>query len=424
MRDLAPKARKAALELAALSIETRNAALIAAANALKAQKEEIFAANRADIEAAQSQGLSAPLLKRLAFDAQKLSDVTAGLYSLAELPDPIGHTTLARELSPELNLYRVTCPIGVIGVIFESRPDALVQIASLCLKSGNAALLKGGSEAQHTNRALYEALLSGLRAAKVPTDALGLMETREDVSEMLKLDDLIDLIIPRGSNAFVRYIMDHSRIPVLGHADGVCHVYVDAECDLDMALRVAMDSKAQNVAVCNAMETLLVHQKAAAAFLPLFKKQADEKHICLLGCSRTQAVIACEAATEDDWAAEYLDYVLSIRVVDSLEEAIAHINTFGSGHTDAIVTSDMEHARRFMTLVDSAGVFHNCSTRFADGYRYGFGAEVGIATGKVHARGPMGLEGLCTYKYQLFGNGQTVADVNEGRIAFTHKTLK
>ena len=414
-------ARLASRTLASTSLADRNRGLAAMAEALQTDKARILAANEADLARSQEEGLSAPLIKRLRFDEAKLRDVLAGLTSLRSLPDPVGHTQLARELSPGLTLYRVSCPIGVVGVIFESRPDALVQIASLCLKSGNAVLLKGGREAKETNRALYEALVHGTRTAGLPEGWIGLLESREEVSDMLRMDEDIDLVIPRGSNDFVRYIMDHSRIPVMGHADGICHVYIDQACDVDMAVRVAVDAKAQYVAVCNACETLLVHEAAASRVLTELKRAMDAAHVRLLGCEKTRAVIPVAPATEADWDTEYLDYVLSIRVVPSLEAAISHINTHGSGHTDAIVTQDAQAAAAFLNGVDSAGVYWNCSTRFADGFRYGFGAEVGIATGKVHARGPMGLEGLTIYKYKLLGNGQTVADVAEGREVYTHR---
>lgn len=420
---LAREARAASIPLAALDAKTRDGALLAMAEALTCQCEEIFEANREDVARAKEEGLAAPLLARLRFDEKKLSGVVEGLRSLASLPDPLGATQMATELSPGLELYRVACPIGVIGVIFESRPDALVQISALCLKSGNAALLKGGREALRTNRALFGALYGAAVRAGVPEGALALLETREDVGALLSLDESIDLIIPRGSNAFVRYIKDHSRIPVMGHADGLCHVYVDAAADVQMAVDIAVDSKAQSVAVCNACETLLVHRDVAGAFLPRLAPAMAAAGVRLRGCARTQALIACEATTEEDWRAEYLDYELSVRVVDSLDEAIAHVNTYGSGHTDCIVTGDEAAARRFMALVDSAGVYQNCSTRFADGFRYGFGAEVGIATGKVHARGPMGLEGLCIYKYKLIGSGQTVRPFAGGEAAFTHRPL-
>ena len=415
--------REAALTLAAADIDLRNRALLAMAKVLDARKDEIFTANEADVAEATADGLAAPLLKRLAFREEKLAAVTEGLEALAALPDPIGQTTYARELTEGLKLYRVACPIGVIGVIFESRPDALVQIASLALKSGNAVLLKGGREALRTNQVLCDCLREAAVEVGLPADFAQLLTTRDDVAAMLKEDDLIDLIIPRGSNAFVRYIMDNSRIPVLGHADGICHVYVDKAADLDMAVSVSVDSKAQNVSVCNAMETLLVHKDVADAFLPRLLPAMVAKHVRLLGDEAVQAIIPVEPATEEDWATEYLDYTLSIRVVDDLSAAIEHINHYGSGHTDCIVTEDVSAAQTFMTRVDSAGVYHNVSTRFADGFVYGFGAEVGIATGKIHARGPMGLEGLTTYKYKLLGSGQLMAEMKSGARKYTHTLL-
>lgn len=423
LHQMAASAREAAWMLASSTLAQRNAALEAMATELQARKEEIFAANAADLDQAENEQLAAPLLGRLRFGEEKLKQITAGLRALADLPDPIGATTLARELTEGLKLYRVTCPIGVIGVIFESRPDALVQIASLALKSGNAVLLKGGREALRTNQALCDALRAAAEKVGMPADFAQLMTTREDVTAMLREDTLIDLIIPRGSNAFVRYIMDHSRIPVLGHADGICHVYVDRAADLTMAVKLAVDSKAQNVAVCNAMETLLVNKDVAEAYLPMLLPAMQEKHVRLLGDETVQRIIPCEPASDEDWRTEYLDYVLSIRVVDSLDMAIDHINRYGSHHTDCIVTADAAAAQAFLTRVDSAGVYHNVSTRFADGFVYGFGAEVGIATGKLHARGPMGLEGLTTYKFKLLGDGQTMAEMKSGARTYTHRLL-
>lgn len=423
LHQMAKLSRQAAWVLAATDANARNAALLAMADALEKHKAAIFAANEQDVEDAKRDALAAPLLGRLRFGEEKLRQVTEGLHALAKLPDPIGQTTLCREITPGLKLYRVTCPIGVIGVIFESRPDALVQIASLALKSGNAVLLKGGREALRTNRALCDALREAAEASGLPADFAQLMESREDVAAMLKEDALIDLIIPRGSNAFVRYIMDNSRIPVLGHADGICHVYVDKAADLPMAVKIAVDSKAQNVAVCNAMETLLVHADVAENYLPPLAEAMREAGVHLKGDAQTRAIIPCEAATEEDWSTEYLDYILSIRVVDSLDAAIDHINRYGSHHTDCIVTQDDQAAAAFLTRVDSAGVYRNVSTRFADGFVYGFGAEVGIATGKIHARGPMGPEGLTTYKYKLLGNGQLMAEMKRGERAYTHRLL-
>lgn len=426
MKDLhrmAGDARRAAWTLAASTLTERNRALMTMAQALLSRKEAIFQANAEDVAQAQTDHLPAPLVGRLKFGEDKLNQVVTGLRALAELPDPIGQTTLSRELTEGLTLYRVTCPIGVIGVIFESRPDALVQIASLALKSGNTVLLKGGREALRTNTILCQALRDAAEEAGLPADFAQLLESREDVAAMLREDTLIDLIIPRGSNEFVRFIMDNSRIPVLGHADGVCHVYVDEAADLDMALRVAVDSKTQNVAVCNAMETLLVHQSVAPSFLPRLAQAMEEKHVRLLGDELTRSMISCDPAAEADWRMEYLDYTLSIRVVSNLEAAIDHINRYGSHHTDCIVTADDAAAAAFLTRVDSAGVYRNVSTRFADGFVYGFGAEVGIATGKIHARGPMGLEGLTTYKYKLLGSGQTMAEMKDGSRHYTHRLL-
>ena len=427
--DIARAARLASFALAASPARVRNEALLAVADALHNSREAIFAANKLDLEQAKTEGIAAPVLKRLKFDEGKLQDVLAGLRALAAMEDPIGHEQLRTELAEGLVLSRVACPIGVVGVIFESRPDALVQIAGLCLKSGNAVLLKGGREALHTNAALHAVLAKASEEEGVPAGWAGLLTTRENVSEMLKMDDLIDLIIPRGSNAFVRYIMDNSRIPVLGHSDGVCHVYIDAACaDAQMAARVCVDAKTQYPAACNAAETLLVHESAMESMLPTVARALSDANVRLIADERCRAVIAtqgiaCDAASEGDWDAEYLDHVISVRAVASLEEAIAHINRHGSHHTDCILTEDEAAAQRFFALVDSAGVYHNCSTRFADGFRYGFGAEVGISTGKIHARGPMGLEGLCSYKYILRGHGDIVGDFAGGKRSFTHKNL-
>ena len=424
LHTVAASSRAAYLTLADADANARNRALLAMADALLAEKEHLFSENAKDIEDAKQSNLPAPLLKRLSFGEEKLRSVVQGLRDLAALPDPLGHTTLARELTEGLKLYRVTCPIGVIGVIFESRPDALVQIASLALKSGNAVLLKGGREAAKTNLALCNVLRNAAEKTGLPADFAQLLTSREEVSEMLKEDELIDLIIPRGSQALVRYIMDNSRIPVLGHADGICHVYLDRSADPAMAVRVAVDSKIQNVSVCNAMETLLVHREIAPVVLPDLAEAYAQAHVDLVGDEETVSLIHCQPASEEDWSTEYLDYRLSIRIVNSLDEAIDHINRYGSHHTDCIVTSDDAAASVFLRRVDSAGVYRNVSTRFADGFVYGFGAEVGIATGKIHARGPMGVEGLTTYKYKLLGSGQTMTDVKAGRLTYTHRNLE
>lgn len=419
----AKDAKKAAIELSALSAEQKNNALSFIAESIVLNKNEIFEKNEIDLKRSENENLPEPLLKRLKFDERKLSETVEGIRSLIGLSDPIGKTLLATELDNGLELYKISCPIGVIGVIFESRPDALVQISTLCLKSGNTVLLKGGSEAIETNRILAKIIYEAANQAGVPSGWIHLLETREDVNNMLALDKWIDLIIPRGSNDFVRYIMDHSKIPVLGHSDGICHCYVDKDADINMAVDVVNDSKTQYVAVCNATETLLVHSDIAASFLPKLKKKTDQKNVILKGCEKTRKIIDVQAVSVDDWKTEHLDYILSVKVVDSLDEAINHINTFGSGHTDTIITSDQSAAERFMDMVDSANVFWNCSTRFSDGFRYGFGAEVGISTNKIHARGPVGLEGLLIYKYKLKGDGHIVSDYAGRKREFTHRPL-
>lgn len=424
IRTAAKVAKKAAIQLAAMGTAPKNKALQAIADEMWRHKERILEANDKDLATSRENKLAQPLLKRLKFDEKKLVETVSGIESLIGLPDPVGVTLSARELDDGLELYQITCPIGVIGVIFESRPDALVQISTLCLKSGNGVLLKGGSEAAHTNRALTDVIVSASESSGIHAGWLQLLETREDVREMLKMDESIDLLVPRGSNEFVKFIMDHSNIPVLGHADGICHVYVDKEADLTMASGIVVDAKCQYVAVCNAAETLLVHEAVANEFLPMVHKSLSQYHVELRGCRKTGALIEVKPATEDDWHTEYLDTILSIKVVSSTEEAIEHINTYGSGHTDAIVTASLATADRFMSLVDSGNVFWNCSTRFSDGYRYGLGAEVGISTSKIHARGPVGLEGLVIYKWQIRGSGHLVADYAEGRRKFTHRPLK
>ena len=421
--QLAGQVKEAAILLANAETALKNKALSQIAADLLQKEEEIIKANEADIKRSEAESLSAPLLKRLKFDEKKISDVIDGIQSLINLEDPVGKTLLSTELDDGLELYKVTCPIGVIGIIFESRPDALVQISTLCLKSGNAVLLKGGSEARETNRVLTAIIAEATKKAGIPEHWIKLLETRSDVNEMLTLDRYIDLLIPRGSNEFVRYIMDHSRIPVMGHADGICHCYVDEHADLTMAVNVVVDSKTQYVAVCNAAETLLVHEKTAPEFLPLLKSELDKKNVELVGCLKTQALLGTAPATTDDWKTEYLDYRLSIKIVKDLDEAISHINTYGSGHTDSIITANRENAERFMNLVDSGNTFWNCSTRFSDGFRYGFGAEVGISTSKIHARGPVGLDGLLIYKYKLIGNGHIVDDYSNKVKSFKHKKM-
>ncbi len=420
IRQLCENAGEASVKMAALSGEVKNNALLKIAEALLANSNKIIEANQHDLERSEKDNLASPLLKRLKFDEKKLSDVVEGIKSLMSLEEPVGKTLFSNMLDDDLELFKVTCPIGVIGIIFESRPDALVQISTLCLKSGNCVLLKGGSEAKETNRVLTEIIEEATVAAGLPKGWISLLESRDDVSEMLKMDEHIDLVIPRGSNEFVRYIMDNSRIPVMGHADGICHVYVDSCADLEMAKKITVDSKTQYVAVCNATETLLVNSAVAKEFLPGLKAELDKKNVEIFGDEETAKIIEVKPASDKDWATEYLDYIISIKIVSGVDEAIKHINTYGSGHTDSIVTKDKTTAVKFMNLVDSGNVFWNASTRFSDGFKYGFGAEVGISTSKLHARGPVGLDGLLSYKYMLIGKGQIVDDYATNKRQFKH----
>jgi glutamate-5-semialdehyde dehydrogenase len=424
MAALARAVKADSFQMASLSASARNGALGAIAEALVRHSDAIFAANDADLAAGAQSGLPDPIMKRLRFDAGKLRDAAAGVRDLISLPDPLFRTLLHRELDAGLVLRQVSCPIGVIGVIFESRPDALIQIAALCLKSGNCTILKGGSEAARTNKVLFDLIFEAGVGAGLPEGFLTLAETRADINELLVCHESIDLLIPRGSNEFVRYIMDRSSIPVMGHADGVCHIYADESVDVEKAVPIIRDAKIQYAAACNAVETLLVHRSAAAALLPPVFADLRACGVTVKGCAETRRIIPDAApASEADFATEYLDYIISVKIVESLDDAVAHINTYGSHHTDAILTEDDAVAERFMLLVDSAGVYRNCSTRFADGFRYGFGAEVGISTGKLHARGPVGLSGLVTYKYKLCGDGQIVGDYAEGRRSFHFKDL-
>lgn len=420
--DSIRKAKDDSFVMASLSEETRNNALEAIAKALNENKAGIFAANEKDMEAARESSLTQPIINRLKFDQQKLSTCITGIHDLIDLEDPLFRELLKRELDKDLVLTKTTCPIGVIGVIFESRPDALVQIASLCIKSGNCIILKGGSEAARTNKALFDVIYDAAVSAGLPENFAVLIEDRTQIDELLKCHEYVDLLIPRGSNQFVQYIMNNSKIPVMGHADGICHIYVDGAASLEKAVPIIIDSKTQYVAACNTAETLLVHKDIADLLIPLLADTSGDR-IRYRCDERSMGLIDCEPATDEDFRTEYLDYILSIKVVNDIDEAINHINTYGSHHTDCIITEDKDSAKKFMSLVDSAGVYQNCSTRFADGFRYGFGAEVGISTGKLHARGPVGLDGLVTYKYKLIGDGQIVADYSSGKSEFKFRDL-
>lgn len=431
--EKAKRAKEAALILANATTADKDKALLRIADSIDKDRAQILAANEKDIADAlrltETGKMSKSLLDRLKLNDSKLDELILSVRDVAKLDDPVGKTISAIELDTDLELYQVSCPIGVIGAIFESRPDVLVQISSLCLKTGNAVMLKGGSEARHSNEALFAIVAkASLEDDRIPEGWIQLLESREDVNAMLKLNEYIDLLVPRGSDQFVRYIQDNSSIMVLGHSEGVCHVYVDRDADCDMALEICFDSKVQYPAVCNAAETLLVDTAIAAEFIPLMVERYQSAGVEVRGCQRTMQVLEAKneikAASEEDWRTEYNDLIISIKVVDDVDEAIAHINQYGSGHTDAIVTGNKERARKFLQFVDSSSVMHNASTRFSDGFRYGKGAEVGISTYKVHARGPVGLEGLVIYKYLLVGKGHTVAPyVGTDAKEFTHRKL-
>jgi glutamate-5-semialdehyde dehydrogenase len=429
--QVARRARAAARALARLSAQSRNEVLLALAKAIEENAQRIFAANEIDCRAAEQSvktgSMSQAMFARLRIKEGGVAQMAKQVREVAGLPDPLGRVLTATELDDGLVLRKETCPLGVIGIIFEARPEVVPQVASLALKSSNAVILKGGSEAAHSNEALVSIWRDCLRQfPAVPLDSVSLLQTRADVQELLALDHDVDLIIPRGSKAFVEFVAKNSRIPVLGHGEGICHVYVDRAANIDKAVAVSYDAKVQGPAICNAAETLLVHEAIAGRFLPLAIEQLKRAGVEIRGCAKTMALLPNEgiiAATEKDWATEYSDLVLSVKIVSSLEEAIDHINCYGSRHTEAIVTEDAGAATQFMNEVDAAGVYQNASTRFADGYRYGLGAELGVSNSKLHARGPMGLEGLTTYKYKLYGNGHTVAEYVKGEKTFKHRPL-
>lgn len=419
----AESVRRASVELGQNSNQKRQQALAAMASSLEAHADRIVAANVEDLVQASADGLAPALVARLKLDAHKLTGAIAGVRQLSALDDPLGVRQMHRELADGLVMERVTVPLGVLGVIFEARPDAVIQIAALAIRSGNGAILKGGSEANRTNQAVMQSLKEGLKGSPVSADALDLLTTRSESLALLRLDGLVDLIIPRGSNEFVRFIQDNTRIPVLGHADGVCHLYVDEQVDYSQALRIALDSKTQYPAACNAIETLLVHSASAQAFLEQAVPAFHAAGVRLLGDETSLHLGVEQIATADDWSREYLDLVLAVRVVKDFDEALEHIRRYGSRHTEAIATSNPETAEMFLRAVDSAGVYHNCSTRFADGFRYGFGAEVGISTQTLPPRGPVGLEGLVTYRYRIRGDGHIAADFADGHKQFSHRDL-
>lgn len=411
--DIAKTAKQAALKLADADTEIKNKVLQNAADKLEQNSKAIFEANGKDLDAAKqlvvSGEISPAIYKRLKLDENKLRDMVKGLRDLINLPDPVNRVLLRRQLDDGIILEKVSCPIGVLGVIFEARPDVIAQVSALAIKSANAVILKGGKEAVNTNKILFDLIKSA--AAEVdgfPEDALQQVFTRDDVAQMLKCDGLIDLIIPRGGNNLVQFIKNNTKIPVLGHADGVCHIYVDESADLEKAVKIIVDAKTQYPSACNSVETVIVHKDFPYA--PALRDTLIDSGIDIID-------------TPKDWHHEYSDTVMSYLIVPDIDTAINHINTYGSGHTDAIITENKGNADKFIRQVDSAGVYHNVSTRFADGFRYGFGAEVGISTNKTHARGPVGLEGLTIYKYNIRGNGDIVADYADGIKQFHHKDL-
>jgi len=421
--EKADQVRLASIKISQTENQNRIKALNFMADYLEKNTKEILEANIEDYKRAEKKGISNALLSRLKLSKEKLDSGIDGVRKVGDLADPINQVQIKRELSKGLILERKTVPIGVLGVIFESRPDAVMQISSLAIRSGNGVILKGGSEANLTNTSIVKALQEGLNESGLDKNAICLLTSRKDSMAMLNLEKYINLIIPRGSNELVKFIQENTKIPVLGHADGICHLFIDIEANIETALSVALDSKIQYPAACNAIETLLVHKDIAPAFLekaiPLF----NSKDVKLIGDKRSVEFGLKYEASLEDWGTEYLDLILSIKIVDDLEEAITHIQKYSSKHTDGIITENSNTAYKFMNVVDSAGVFHNCSTRFADGFRYGFGAEVGISTQTLPPRGPVGLEGLVTYKYFLKGDGNIVDDFSSGKAIYTHKDL-
>ena len=424
--EIAAIAKAAALQLAHLSAEVKNRTLEEIASAIEKGCASILEANAKDLEFAEKENIPGPLTARLRLNENKVMGMVKGIRSVVRLEDPVGQRQMTMEMDQGLTLYRLTCPIGVIGAIFESRPDAVPQISSLCLKSGNAVILKGGREAQNSNKIIVSLIREAIgRVEGVPVGAVQMIETRSEVADMLKEEKNINLVIPRGSNEFVKYIQENTRIPVLGHSEGICHGFIDLKADANKAIAVVLDSKLQYPAACNAMETLLVHEGVAQKILPQLNNQFRAKNVELVGCEQTRKIIPEMApAVEADWDSEYTDLKLSVKIVSDVSEAIEFINLHGSGHTDSILTEDASCAEQFLNEVDSSSVLWNASTRFADGFRYGLGAEIGISTNKTHARGPVGLDGLVIYKYKLIGSGQTVAEYSgENAREFKHKPL-
>ncbi len=427
--NIAKNAKKASYELASLSTEVKNKALTLIADRLDENKNKIFEANKKDLYDAvkllESGEITNATYGRLKLDENKLRDMISGIRDVKNLSDPVNQKLWAMKLDEGLDLYKVSCPIGVIGVIFEARPDVIAQISSLAIKSGNVVILKGGKESVNTNSVIADIINASLAEIDgFPQNVINQIFSREDVAQMLTMEGLIDLIIPRGGNSLVKFIKENTKIPVLGHADGICHIYADKSADFKKAFEIIVDAKTQYPTACNAVETILVHKGIAGDFLPDLVKILRENNVKVKGCEDCLKIVAdIELALEEDWKTEYSDLILAAKIVENELEAVKHINEYGSGHTDCIITEDSQAAEVFMDLIDSAGVYCNASTRFADGFRYGFGAEVGISTNKTHARGPVGLEGLTIYKYKLYGNGQTVSEYAKGEKSFIHSRI-
>ena len=408
MAELGQQARVASREVARSATAVRNQALLATAEALDAARQALAEANRKDLESGRANGLDEAMLDRLELTPARIDTMIEGLRQVATLPDPVGEITDMTYRPSGIQVGKMRVPLGVIGIIYESRPNVTVEAASLCLKSGNATILRGGSEAIHSNQAIAECLATGLAAAGLPETAVQVVKTtdRAAVGELITMPQYVDVIVPRGGKGLIERISRDARVPVIKHLDGVCHVYIDSHADPEKALKVAVNAKTHRYGTCNTMETLLVDQEVADDMLPLLAAEFAAKGVELRGCERTCAIVeGISAATEDDWHEEYLAPILAVRVVDGLDGAIEHINRYSSQHTDSIITENYTRARRFLTEVDSSSVMVNASTRFADGFEYGLGAEIGISTDKIHARGPVGLEGLTSQKYVVFGDG-------------------
>lgn len=426
---MAQNAKLASYTLASLDCEVKNRALLKIAEKIEENKEKIFEENKKDLDSAakmlENEEISASTFNRLKLDENKMRDMIQGIKDVANLEDPVNKKQWAMRLDDGLDLFRVSCPIGVIGVIFEARPDVIPQIASLAVKSANAVLLKGGKEAANTNIILANLINEALsEVEEFPKGTINLLLTREDVNEMLKMDKYIDLLIPRGGNELVRFIQENTKIPVLGHAAGICHIYVDETTDIQKSVNICLDAKIQYPSACNAVETILINKNILEEFLPELVKTFEDNNVTIKADKECRRICKnLEPAEKEDWATEYGDKTVSIKAVKDIFDAIAHINIYGSGHTDCILSKNPGNIELFMNLVDSAGVFANASTRFADGFRYGLGAEVGISTNKTHARGPVGLEGLTIYKYKLYGNGQIAGEYCNGEKHFKHERL-